>query len=420
MSVLFANTRGSQTSSKNLLEFKAGRIDIQNGSEPAKRKAVPLNAKGLIYITVLSDNLLHFCWKNRESNKNEQDFIIFPGDAEFLRMKECADGRVYMLKFKSADNRHLYWIQESNASKDDELCKKVNVLLNNPPAARPTRQTANLERGTMMNNFNNIFGGSTDMSAFSSMDQNQIMQFLMGNANAGGLTAPAQIPQVTFQPSTTKSGSNTVSASIPSAGSGQHSASDKNNAAQSETTQSASATAQGNVITPDMLAAVLAAAADSGSQGTRPIDLSTVLTRSNVQEIVTKNAERLESLLPDQSPIIEQGVELKSTVGNPQFQQASDFFGQALQTGQLAQVLDQFGLNSNVINAAKNGDLLKFAEQLASQENPKNVSKETNVHADEEETVDSSLKKAESKKKDESKSNDAFNKRPKDEDMDLD
>ena len=78
------------------------------------------------------------------------------------------------------------------------------MLLNNPPAARPTRQTANLERGTMMNNFNNIFGGSTDMSAFSSMDQNQIMQFLMGNANAGGLTAPTQIPQVTFQPSTTK------------------------------------------------------------------------------------------------------------------------------------------------------------------------------------------------------------------------
>ena len=125
---------------------------------------------------------------------------------------------------------------------------KVNVLLNNPPAARPTRQTAN-----------------------------------------------------------------TVSASAPSAGSGQHSASDKNNAAQSETTQFASATAQGNVITPDMLAAVLATVAVPGSQsqGTRPIDLSTVLTRSNVQDIVTKNAERLESLLPDQSPIIEQGVELK-------------------------------------------------------------------------------------------------------------
>ena len=60
-----------------------------------------------------------------------------------------------------------------------------------------------------------------------------------------------------------------------------------------------------------MLAAVLAAVAGPGSQGTRPIDLSTVLTRSNVQDIVTKNAERLESLLPDQSPIIEQGVELK-------------------------------------------------------------------------------------------------------------
>ena len=79
-------------------------------------------------------------------------------------------------------------------------------------------------------------------------------------------------------------------------------------------------------------------------------------------------------------------------------------------------------------------DLLKFAEQLALQENPKNgkyhydfpfivhfiVNKEINVHADEEETVVSALKKAESKNKDESKSNDALNKRPKDDDMKLD
>lgn len=47
--------------------------------------------------------------------------------------------------------------------------------------------------------------------------------------------------------------------------------------------------------------------------------------------------------------------ELEKTIRTPQFRQAVDIFGHALQTGQLAPVLQQFGLPPEVTNAAKSG-----------------------------------------------------------------
>ena len=49
-----------------------------------------------------------------------------------------------MLEFKSTQQRHFYWIQETEKDKDDEYVKKVNTSLNGEPtvaaATAPTTQ----------------------------------------------------------------------------------------------------------------------------------------------------------------------------------------------------------------------------------------------------------------------------------------
>jgi hypothetical protein len=69
----------------------------------------------------------------------------------------------------------------------------------------------------------------------------------------------------------------------------------------------------------------------SSSDSKKKIELSKVLTRANVEETVKKNAEILKPHLPTTAD----DKEINHTIGSPQFQQAADFFGSALYSGQL-------------------------------------------------------------------------------------
>lgn len=92
------------------------------------------------------------------------------------------------------------------------------------------------------------------------------------------------------------------------------------------------------------------------SSSQKVINMNGILSRPNVQDVLMSNSERLLPHLPNQSGNQkDQKQELAETIGTPQFQQAADFFGLALQSGKLAPALPHFSISAEAVNAAANG-----------------------------------------------------------------
>ena len=61
MRPLFGNIGSDSSSSKNLVEFKAGKMQLKNTTVTADKR------KGLLYLHQSDDALMHFCWKDRNT-----------------------------------------------------------------------------------------------------------------------------------------------------------------------------------------------------------------------------------------------------------------------------------------------------------------------------------------------------------------
>ncbi|VDO23388.1 unnamed protein product [Haemonchus placei] len=59
---------------------------------------------------------------------------------------------------------------------------------------------------------------------------------------------------------------------------------------------------------------------------------------------------------------------LEDTVRSPHYRQAANTFGHALSTGQMAPVLERFGISEGAAQAAASGNLLEFARKLTEAE----------------------------------------------------
>lgn len=390
--VLFS-TGASPTSSgsRNLVEFKAGKMEMRD------KMVYPVKRPGLVYLRQSpDDNLMHFCWKDRQTGVTEDDLILFPGDCEFQRVKECTTGRVYTLYMKSSNKRMFFWMQEAKAEKDEVYCKKILEMLDNPPRPGSDMSQQLSER---------------EMSSlFSSMTQEQVAQLL----NSSGVNIASLLNATGRSPSSNSGASASSTASTTN--SAQNSAAGNANAAAAAA--AAASLVGGNNASPGlnelqalisgalmegneeeasalMAAATMAqaeasAASESSQQSmssssqqqqqAQPlIDLSTSVNSDSLAYLLNNEEflRRIEPHLPsvsasDQSTMSpmtsdDRKKQFSDTVRSSQFRSSLSQFCVALQSGQLGPLMAQFGLNEACVAAASLGNLEAFVRALEAQ-----------------------------------------------------
>lgn len=118
------------------------------------------NDRGKIKFSKSDEGILHLEWINRISNKQGMDIMIFPDSARWVRVEECKDGRVYVLKFVGSSRREFFWMQEPSEEKDKEISEKINKLISgtgddgNPQAnAAAAAQQAQIAQSLGLGNF---------------------------------------------------------------------------------------------------------------------------------------------------------------------------------------------------------------------------------------------------------------------------
>nr|XP_040218635.2 proteasomal ubiquitin receptor ADRM1 homolog [Anopheles coluzzii]XP_040218637.2 proteasomal ubiquitin receptor ADRM1 homolog [Anopheles coluzzii] len=387
---------GSSGGNRHLVEFRAGRMNMVN------KMVHPDNRKGLVYVYQAEDGLIHFCWKDRTSGTVEDDLILFPDDCEFKKIDYVKNGRVYVLKFKSSSRRLFFWMQEPKTDRDDEWCRRINEVINNPPSGNSIGSGGrnggndNGDLQYMLNNMSQqqimqLFGGVGQMGGLSSLlgsmtrsnsgnsssrtsaatpaNRSSSSLATSNNGNGGSTTTPSaavNAPSTPRAPKKTSGTTKTNSASGASAGSPISTPVGRN--------AGSAGTADGGtrILLSDLqnyLSGISATGVD-GSGQRRNIDLASAVNSQTLASIIS-DQEKVDALvahLPQLEGDENKKEQLKETISSPQFQQALSMFSNALQSGQLGPVVSQFQLNADAVAAANAGDLEQFVKALENSE----------------------------------------------------
>lgn len=391
--VLFSTGAAPSASmSRNLVEFKAGKMEMRD------KMVHPIKRQGLVYLRQSpDDSLMHFCWKDRQNGVIEDDLILFPDDCEFKRVKECTTGRVYVLKMKSSNRKMFFWMQEAKADRDDEYCKKINELLNNPPRAGAGNDMGGPGAGSDAAELQSILGNIT---------QEQIARLMNSNgANLASLfrsVAENRSPSSNSGASASSTASTTNSAPTSATGVSNNNADvpaavrDSSLSSNDLRTLMLGAMMEGNEEEANALIASMAQAeaagaaqsrGQSGASGSHSrdanpplIDLSVAINSDSLAHLLNDDEflKLVEPHLPQIAPTAADGQQsslsaeerkkqFSETVRSSQFRSSLSQFCVALQSGQLGPLMSQFGLNQACIDAASLGNLEAFVRALDAQ-----------------------------------------------------
>ena len=381
----------SRSASKALVEFRAGKMTYNTTTKMVS----PDKRKGLLSVHQSDDQLMHLSWKDRGSGTVDEDLIIFPDDCEFCPVPACTTGRVFVLKFKTNNRRMFFWMQEPKADKDEELCKKVNEALNNPPAPGSSRSGGGSGGGLggvlpPGLDFNNL-GDSELQNLLNNMTQPQLMQ-LFGGANMSGLASllggagggSGRSRQVAGTGRTRPTPASTAASDTPPSAAATPATTTP--AAATPAPAAAAAAANPSIQLSDLQSILSNISVPPGAEGLGgvaggpAVDLSSGLTLEALQPLLSKPEflEKVKDFLPkDEQEGKEVSAEdLKGTVQSPQFKQAVSMFSMALSSGQLGPLVREFGLGDAAAAAASQGDMLAFVQALQKEGGADNKDKE--------------------------------------------
>lgn len=296
---------------------------------------------------------------------------------------------MFILKFKSSNRKLFFWLQEPDSDKDDEYCRRVNELLNNPQSSSGGNGSSGSRDGNdlqyMLNNMSQqqlmqLFGGVGQMGGLSSI-LGSINRPPSGTRSSTTASTPAAAGR--NAPAVTVGGSATTTAQTPSNTNQPATPRAPRKGPAAAGSESNTPVSGGNTSSTDSSRVLLSelqnylAGINTTGGSRHNIDLSTSLNSESINSILS-DPERLQTLqthLPNISePSGDAGAkptdtnaikqQLKDTLSSPQFQQALSMFSNALQSGQLGPVVSQFKLSDDAVLAANSGDLEQFVKAL--------------------------------------------------------
>merc|ERR1712210_54924 len=333
--------------------------------------------KGMLSVLQADDQLMHLQWKDRTTGTIEDDLIIFPDDVEFKAVPACTTGRVFVLKFKTSNKRMFFWMQEPKVDKDEELCKKVNEDFNNLGDSELQNLLNNMSQQQLMQLFGGSLGGGNASGLAS----------LLGGAGGprvrqarAGANTARTADQVARDPPLEGLAAQMQQAAGAGAGGRTRTGAEGSGtgAAPTVPVPAPAPGGAGQSATPIQLSDLQSIlsniqvppggeAIGAGSSGPS-VDLSTALTGEALQPILSQEGflDKVKAFLPAGE---EEGKEVtaadpKGTVQSPQFQQAVSMFSMALQSGQIAPLVREFGLGDEAVAAATQGDMGAFVKAL--------------------------------------------------------
>lgn len=319
---------------------------------------------------------MHFCWKDRQKGTIEDDLIIFPDDVEYKPVPQCTTGRVYVLKFKSNQRKMFFWLQEPKTDKDEDICRKLNDFLNNPPAPGSSHGGGS-SLASLPAELAGLGGESDLQSILGSMNQQQLMQLISGMGGMRGMsslidgsasssllsdsTVPSRVQSAQGTRSVTSTDAQpperpATAAAVPSHGTGG------TRVTASQPVQPEAAPR----IRMEDFQSILSGLSAMDSGVPREIDLSQSIDPETIIPILANPEvqQRLVPFLPEGEEIPKTEQELRETVHSAQFRQALQSFSAAMASCQLGPLMAQFGLNDEAVQAAILGDVAAFALAL--------------------------------------------------------